>query len=519
MSSADTLMTFESSYTRYLDRTGTTYKDNGWIPADHRKIWHIIYDVPKENIGEVVSLAKERHAGLLHITNAGLSNPYNKLPDTKYMDALMDAVDVGGPLIQPAHESSDGVTPSPPHSLQVVDSDYTSVTLNWTIAGDVDAVAIYLGEEEMALVPDDINRVTIGNLKIGHTGHEFKVGAVKGKSYSDFSNSAWADTDSLPDGKGIVNITVSATASETIYEANILIPYAFIRILVTDPICDYPAYPISTDKGVVCAKYMIEGETSYKYSATDTDPKTGFWPWSWTPTSPLNDEGNNMKVERDVYHYTWHLPIGTSTINTNNFIVQGEGVSPRIDVFYPCPCKWAGKDGIIGKFGEEQQYCEGGQQTMCRPYDCEGHHRCALSPTKWCDKAVNQMNRGSRMYRSNGVPFSEAGNCWADRAGYGCSVQIRGKHEGTGEVCQISGDDMWHAYQDIRHKWKGKCGQCGSKHFGNGCLVSIDYAEGCDNRDGGVMRMAFDSEELGEGQSMISGVMYGSMTGAYLGKG
>jgi hypothetical protein len=230
----------------------------------------------------------------------------------------------------------------------------------------------------------------------------------------------------------------------------------------------------------------------------------------------LNDEGNNMKVERSVYHYTWHLPIGTSTIDTNNLVVQGEGVSPRTDVFFPCPCNWEKKNGFIGKGGPDQQYCEGGEPKFC-PYDCKGHTLCSTSSVKWCDKAINQMPRGGHMYRSNGVPFSEAGRCWANVVGLGCSVQIRGKNRDTGGVCEISGDDMWKAYQDIKDSSKGNCGKCGSKHFGNGCLVSIDYAEGCDNRDTGVNRMALDSEEIGEGHSMISGVTYGSMGGGLLG--
>lgn len=42
------------------------------------------------------------------------------------------------------------------------------------------------------------------------------------------------------------------------------------------------------------------------------------------------------------------------------------------------------------------------------------------------------------------------------------------------------------AYQDIRDV--GDCSTCGSKHLGNGCLVSIDYYYGCDNRDPGPNR-------------------------------
>ncbi len=61
--SADTLLTFESSYERYLDPT--QYKPNGWTASDSRKNWHIIYNVPQDKIADVAALAQQRGAGLL----------------------------------------------------------------------------------------------------------------------------------------------------------------------------------------------------------------------------------------------------------------------------------------------------------------------------------------------------------------------------------------------------------------------------------------------------------------------
>lgn len=116
-------------------------------------------------------------------------------------------------------------------------------------------------------------------------------------------------------------------------------------------------------------------------------------------------------------------------------------------------------------------------------YDCKGETLCSTTNVKWCDEAVNRMQRGSRVYHSNGAALASSGNCWANWEGFGCSVQIRGTDQ-DGNNCEITGDDMWWAYQDIRDV--GGCSKCGSKHFGNGCLVSIDYYYGCDNRDDGV---------------------------------
>lgn len=117
-------------------------------------------------------------------------------------------------------------------------------------------------------------------------------------------------------------------------------------------------------------------------------------------------------------------------------------------------------------------------------YDCEGATLCSTTNVKWCDEAVNNMDRGSKMYTASDT-IAVAGNCWANAEGFGCSVSIRGT-DGNGKSCQITGDDMWNAYQDIRNV--GDCAKCGSKHFGNGCLVSVDYYYGCDNRDSGPNR-------------------------------
>ena len=105
---------------------------------------------------------------------------------------------------------------------------------------------------------------------------------------------------------------------------------------------------------------------------------------------------------------------------------------------------------------------------------------------KWCDEAVNNMQRGSKIYSSNGASLAVSGNCWANYEQFGCEVQIRGT-DASGANCQITGDDLWQSYQDIRNI--GGCSKCGSKHFGNGCLVSVDYYYGCDNRDSGPNRL------------------------------
>jgi hypothetical protein len=124
--SSDTLMTYEGSYERY--RSG--YKKNGWTALDTRKIWHIIYDVRDEQIEDVVRLAKERGAGLVHITDGILPNPYNTLPGDNYMYKLQNYVDGYKPAIAEASKFNGGPASGPP-ALQRTDQDYSSVSLFW----------------------------------------------------------------------------------------------------------------------------------------------------------------------------------------------------------------------------------------------------------------------------------------------------------------------------------------------------------------------------------------------------
>jgi len=100
------------------------------------------------------------------------------------------------------------------------------------------------------------------------------------------------------------------------------------------------------------------------------------------------------------------------------------------------------------------------------------------------------MKRGSHVYVANGL-IAIAGNCWANTFGLGCMVSVRGTDK-NGNSCRITGDEMWETYQDIRDE--GGCTVCGSKHFGDGCMVSIDYVTECDNRDSGVNSVPEESD-------------------------
>ena len=70
----------------------------GVIGYDPDKFWHLVYEVPDFTaMKEMVALARERHAGLVYLTDATMPNPWGRLP--VYWDAelaLMAAPDASG---------------------------------------------------------------------------------------------------------------------------------------------------------------------------------------------------------------------------------------------------------------------------------------------------------------------------------------------------------------------------------------------------------------------------------------
>ncbi|KAF7164134.1 hypothetical protein CNMCM5623_008824 [Aspergillus felis] len=474
--SADTLMTFEQSYDTYMNN----YVPNpGWTPKDPRKLWHIIYGVPEADAGKVAALALKRGAGLIHITNDVLPNPYDTLPDEAYMKAITDAIKGGGPDVANATPyPADGHAAFSPGPLSVTASDYSSVSLKWDTSNRVSphAYAVYRDGNEVAHLPGTMSRVTIGNINPG-SSMSFSVRAIgtDGNETGD-SNAVTATTQSLPNNQAVTNVKVGKSATSTTIQADFLVPYAFMRVYLTDPDtrCQMPAWPINYNTGnFICTHYMVENEALYQYSGANLTEGQTNYPWAWSSVGAA-------PVKRDGYTFTWTLPVGTDTTDSSYFSVQAQGYGPLTNVFHPCPSQW--DDGKPGAGA----FCTG-----LSPYDCKGETLCSTTNVKWCDKAVNQMNRGKTIYTANAEALAISGNCWANNAGFGCSVQIRGTDQ-NGKNCQITGDEMWQAYQDIRNV--GGCKKCGTKHFGNGCMVSVDYYYGCDNRDSGVQFMAAFAE-------------------------
>jgi hypothetical protein len=360
----DTLLTFELDYTAYT----TSYTPNDWTPNDPRKLWHIVYNVPEDAIGEVMKLSKERGAGFVQLTSDVLPNPYDNLPDDSYMSALMNAVTGGSLKNDDASSWSSGGSAGSVSGLSILKSDYTSAQLSWNSASNALGYNVYSGDTLVASLPSSMTKVTLGGLTSG-ASHDFKVNAVGGNgALGSPSDTVTITTKSLPGGKTIANWESTPGDSSTTIEADILVPYAFVRLYIWDSVgCEFDTDPgwsvnFKTDD-YVCAKYMVEGTTLYKYSGTLPEGSTAP-PWSWSSQG-------SVSLDITGYTYKWTLLLGTSAIDTSKFVVQAQGYNSLTNIFEPNPAD----------------------------YSCKGSSICTTPDlVKWCDHAVNYLYRDDDPY-------------------------------------------------------------------------------------------------------------------------
>lgn len=351
--SADTLLTAEISYATY---TSDGYADVDWVPSDPRKLWHIIYDVPSSQVATIAELARSRNVGMLHITDDIEPNPYDTVPDDAYMQTFMDAV-AGGEVLNEGIKLYTGSTQhvESPLRFQVDDFDYSSAKLSWLVTSEAIGYKVYQNGLPILSLTLWMTTVTVGGLE-PNAPYTFSITAISsGGLESPRSLVATVKTLALPHkGHTVSSISQSGTETQTIFKAQILVPYAFVRIFMYEQVhddfgthCDWakkPGWPINYDKyDSMCNHWMIEGGTLYEYTGAP-DPNTGNspWVWTWRAEVPFVQTG---------YDYTWTVPIGTSTVDPSKFMLQVQGYGPMANVFNKCPLDIGGDtDGL-------PQYC------------------------------------------------------------------------------------------------------------------------------------------------------------------
>lgn len=161
---ADTLLTYENNYDCYTNDsscpTGAGYTALAWNPVDPQKIFHAVYGVPSASLASASALGKQRNAGYVFFTDAGLPNPYGVLP-TYLQQEASDALPGG---------TSDTTPPTAPDTLDTVNVGATWAILNWGPSTDyhgsgVVGYDIYQNGVKITSVPASSNpQVTITGL-------------------------------------------------------------------------------------------------------------------------------------------------------------------------------------------------------------------------------------------------------------------------------------------------------------------------------------------------------------------
>lgn len=325
--SADVLLTFEGGYATY---EGSGYQRLDWTPTNASKIWHIIYDVPASQVAQVTAEAAARGAGYVYVTDDVLANPYDTIPSDAYWSAEQGAVSGGVPAAAPPVPYVAGsAPPGVPANLVLTASDYTSASLTWTGAANALRYQVYMNGRVVAGLPASMTAVTIGGLTPGASYRIWVTAQGASGAQSPATNTVGVAALSLPGDDPIANITVTSTATTATYTADFLLPGAFRRILIgcyaMRP-CSYsgPHWSINYNEySGFNAYYVLENTTFLSYAGTGTD-------WSWTPLAyvPPTITGR--------YTYSWTVPIGTSTGQVDQFVVQTEGYAPLTSVFKPC---------------------------------------------------------------------------------------------------------------------------------------------------------------------------------------
>ncbi|KAI2733367.1 CAZyme family GH135 [Penicillium roqueforti] len=333
----DTLLTFESSYETYI----SSYVPNDWTPKDPRKLWHIIYKVPQDQVATVAALASSRHAGLLEITDDDQPNPYDNLPSEAYMQALIGAVPGGTPLIgNPAKATSSHVA-GLPSDVAISSSDYSSVTLTWSSVSNALGYAVYKDGALVLELPASLTRATVGMLDPGSSGISFEVRTVlTSGSGGGSSRTISASTKSLPSDGPITNVSYTQNGDTVVYKADVLVPYAFVRLFIginqddqysfnPTPVHGWPMDKPGLDSlGTQLhqiVNYLVEGNAFYSgfYEYTGTwnskSKSNAEWSWSSIGVAPQSQSG---------YTYTWNVPLAGTDAVASEYLIQGQGYAP-----------------------------------------------------------------------------------------------------------------------------------------------------------------------------------------------
>ncbi|KAL4981835.1 hypothetical protein BDW68DRAFT_171758 [Aspergillus falconensis] len=332
----DTLLTFENSYEAYQ----SLFVPNDWTPKDPRKIWHIIYKVPQDQIANVAALAKSRNVGLIEITDDVQPNPYDNLPNEGYMQAVIGAVKGGKPPVRSPAQVTNSYIAGIPSDVAVSSSDYSSVTLTWSAVANALGYAVYMNGIQVLELPASLTRATVGMIEPGTSGISFEVRTVLSSgSGGGSSRTISASTKSLPEDGSIASVGFTLNGDTVTYTADVLVPYAFVRLFIGK---DQPdpgigrGWPIQAPPDVTgraqhqIVNYLVEGNDFYsglyKYAGAWYETTSANADWTWSSIGEAKQTQNG-------FTYTWVVPLGGTDAVAKEYVIQGQGYAPIKNVF------------------------------------------------------------------------------------------------------------------------------------------------------------------------------------------
>jgi hypothetical protein len=317
---ADILLMYESDYAGYRGQNpigDLNFHAPDWTPRDPHKIWHIIYDVSPEHIGEVLDLSRQRNAGYVYITDDVMLNPYDTVPGDDYWGAEQAGVTGGfGPVARAAPFGA-GPLPAAPGGLSVSGVQYTSARVAWAPVPGASAYYIYLNGHAVANLPASMTAATIGNLAPGGRTYRFHVTA-QGPSggISPPSYAAEATTATLPDGQTVINPRVSREGDWVTYSADFLTPYAFRRVFIAGGKGMFDNCWWTSSRPARCVIWAIENNTLLRYAGDGSGTQ-----WSWTPVASVVPTTNGNT-------YSWRVRVSDVGGADDDVVVSAEGYAP-----------------------------------------------------------------------------------------------------------------------------------------------------------------------------------------------
>jgi len=291
---ADTIITFEGSYSDYVNNT---YPAKSWQlnSTNPSKFWHLIYNVPSAAAMQtVIAQSKQENAGYVYVTDDTLTIdgsgtvtnfPWDTIPP--YWDS--ELVAASGATDTTAPDAPDGLT-----GTAIAGTSSAQVDLTWNNPYDDVAIShyqVFQNGSSIGTVYDNSMDVTGLGL---NTAYAFKVKAIDAAGNVSGFSTQFNVTTPAAAAAPILNGAACFTTTSAAYHADYVDPFAYHRVFIDADNNGATGYNMGAPY-LTGADYMIENATLYAYVGPG---------WSWSQVSgvaPLTSAAHGV-------HYLWQVP-------------------------------------------------------------------------------------------------------------------------------------------------------------------------------------------------------------------